>query len=487
MKRSIILTTVLTIAFHLAHAQYIEAILDYQPAPGQFINKAPWGVPFEPGQGIEGLNGQASLGAFGGYIVFKFDSPVANDPRHPYGVDFTIVGNPLADWSEPGIVWVMKDENGNGEPDDTWYELAGSDYFLPSTVKGYEVTYQNPQMDDVATDVNWTDNQGGQGTIKANAFHNQQYYPLPSIFGSAETEQLTLKGTRIASNVAQLPTGFVVSPKRTFGYADNNPLNSAWISKNLNSLELSVLHQIPDNPYTEELENSGGDAFDISWAVDEAGNYVTLDEIHFVKVQNATLADAFALGEVSTEIVGAVKVAPNDTLSGPTSVAIIHSLPDSMKTGIEYTIPLLAFENGRLSDNPNITWETDNPGVQISQDGVLIADEPNTVLVSVFFSDNPDIRTSVTVNIEKGELVTGLEPGLATGITLYPNPTNHSAYLSGNGPMEVSIYNIAGALVNQLERYMPNTPLAVGQLPQGVYVVHVKQGESIKAIRMVKQ
>ena len=140
-------------------AQYISEVLEYKPAPGQFINSSPWGVPESANSIIGGITGSMSLGAFGGYVVFTFDNPVENHPDNPFGVDFTIFGNPLEEWSEQGIVEVMKDENDNGLPDDMWYELAGSDYFFSSSIKQYEVTYTNPNMD-AAADVPWTDNQG---------------------------------------------------------------------------------------------------------------------------------------------------------------------------------------------------------------------------------------------------------------------------------------------------------------------------------------
>ena len=84
-----------------------------------------------------GINGSLSLGAFGGSVVFRFEEAVENHPDNPFGVDFTIFGNPMAQWSEPGVVLVMEDENGNGLADDTWYELAGSDHHFSSTKRNF--------------------------------------------------------------------------------------------------------------------------------------------------------------------------------------------------------------------------------------------------------------------------------------------------------------------------------------------------------------
>ena len=128
MSKKIVILILALVCVKTMQAQYISEVLEYKPAPGQFINSSPWGIPNSAKSLIGGVTGSMSLGAFGGYVVFKFANPVENDPDNPYGVDFTIYGNPLDEWSEQGIVSVMQDENGNGLPDDTWYELAGSDY-----------------------------------------------------------------------------------------------------------------------------------------------------------------------------------------------------------------------------------------------------------------------------------------------------------------------------------------------------------------------
>jgi hypothetical protein len=73
---------------------------------------------FGPGQMCEGGTGIGwSLGSAGGYEVWT----VEHQPS--YNID----GNPLTGWREPGVVWMQEDNNGNGLPDEMWYELPGSD------------------------------------------------------------------------------------------------------------------------------------------------------------------------------------------------------------------------------------------------------------------------------------------------------------------------------------------------------------------------
>ena len=208
------------------------------------MNSIPWGAPSSPESLIGGVSGSVSLGSFGGQIVFRFEKPVKNHPDNPYGVDFTIFGNPMPNWSEPGIVSVMRDENGNGLPDDTWYELAGSDYPFSTTEHNYSVTYSNPQSE-VATDVAWSDSRGTAGFIRANSFFTQPYYPLADSFPAIDQEQYTLTGTMIRSTVDTTYESSINSLRRAFGYADNQYRGKAPYTR-------------PDNPYTPEVENAGG-------------------------------------------------------------------------------------------------------------------------------------------------------------------------------------------------------------------------------------
>lgn len=253
-------------------------VYDYTPAPGQFIGELKSGG-FD---GTETTHEDAiayaesrltdekfvSLGAFGGYIIVGFDCIVENRD----GYDFSIGSNSFDGSSEPGVVWVMQDENGDGEPNDTWYELSGSETGKAETIQNYTVTYYRPEANKM--DVAWSDNMEGSGVVEyLEDFHNQNsYYPA-----WIEADSYTLRGTLLKSrSYDSSGNGSMwVNPAFDWGYADN-----ASTADNLNRENL----------------------FEISNAIDEQGNAVVLEYIDFIKVQSAIQQQCGWVGEVSTEV-----------------------------------------------------------------------------------------------------------------------------------------------------------------------------------------
>lgn len=302
-----------------ANSPYLSKVYEYVPAPGQFVNTMP---EYEEGDDNSKMHakveeqlcgdknpGMISLGAWGGYVVFGFDHPVVN-VKDEY--DFKIYGNAFVANSatgkgscEPGIVMVSYDDNGNGVPDDKWYELAGSEYGKTTTIHDYKLTYYRTPTSHVAdpdpdykyitdrTYIKWTDNKSGEGYVKKNSFHTQDYWPL-WITG----ETMTFEGCRLADNYAEESgTGtYYTQAMLDYGYVDNQP-------------------------------NSTDPGFKIDWAVDENGNSVHLPAIHFIKVYNAINQYCGWIGETSTEIQGGEDLHPNAVLSGIDDIAIDENAP----------------------------------------------------------------------------------------------------------------------------------------------------------------
>lgn len=281
---------------------YVTKVFDFLPAAGQFTNELP---AYEDGDTQEDMNrkaleaigndarGMVSLGGFGGYITVGFDHRIENRPGL---CDFRVLGNAFGSSgdsrygsSEAGVIQVSADSNGNGLPDDEWFEIAGSahngeqeDWYGEleesgadiRTIKGYEITYFYPESEpENATEqyIRWEDNQGGQGYISKNSSHLQPYMPK-----WIDSDRLTFSGTRLPQNGKDLSgNGTYFGLYRfSYGYADNAP------------------------------NTDNASAIDIDWAIDMDGNPAGLEGIDFIRIYSGIRQENGWLGECSTEIMG---------------------------------------------------------------------------------------------------------------------------------------------------------------------------------------
>lgn len=340
MKTKVLLLIMLLSLSALAQNKpYITKVYDFMPAPGQFVNASPKYNVGEPRDSVIARAGKAicgstnieegelpdgtivydttivvkpgliSLGSFGGYVVFGFDHPVVNVTGEK---DFQVFGNAFGSDSlvvsggscEPGIVMVSRDVNGNGMPDDPWYELAGSEYNNPRTQKQFSITYYKPDENHTAvpgaspaiTDVEyiyWTSNATdsvNEGYIPKNAFHTQSYWP-----GWADGETLTFTGTKLpnnASNENETGQEYWVQYYFGWGYVDNRPdYGYGYVSG-----------------VQQSNQNLG---FDIGWAVDDTGAPKHLPQVDFIKVYCGMMQQCGWLGETSTEVCGGIDLHPD--------------------------------------------------------------------------------------------------------------------------------------------------------------------------------
>lgn len=241
-----------------------KTVFEFTPAPGQFVTITPGDTEATVRNAAQvrldthnTRDGWAwSLGAWGGYIVTGFDHSVTN--RN--GADLYIAGNGFSGWTEAGIIWVSQDENGNGLPDDTWYELKGSDTLNPLTMRRYSLTYFKG---DEINGPFWIDNFGGAGTFPGTNYYGEiQGYPH-----SVKGDYITFTGTCLPSSFTT-GGGIEYSYGFEWGYVDNDP----------------------------------APAYDIANAIQADGSPIVLSYIDFVKVHTGVNARGTAVGEISTEM-----------------------------------------------------------------------------------------------------------------------------------------------------------------------------------------
>ncbi len=163
-------------ASHRESSAHWSVVLEYTPAPGQFINEQETG-------GFSGENTPEKA------ILYA-------EKRLKQGLFISL---------------------GAFGADDTWYELKGSEHDNSRTIRNYAVTYFRPR--ETGRPVYWADNEGNTGTIDyLGPFHGQDsYYPL-----WIDRDYYTLTGTRLESRNYLSQSGSWISPAYGWGYADNH-------------------------------------------------------------------------------------------------------------------------------------------------------------------------------------------------------------------------------------------------------------------------
>ncbi len=378
------------------------ALYAYLPAPAQFVNEGVttggWGDAYDSNGAVKATSSTGvSLGFFGGYAVYEFENPIADDPTHPYGADFIVYGNAFWNNSEAGCIQVSKDGA-------TWYDIAGSMYYTKST-KGATITYTNPNATEDAgitaagsnlgtmAAVNYTLN-GTAGTVTTNTFHNHSWFPLNANYftasGSraamAKLDEFSFVSRTLASNgvtntltfTGTLLTDYPGTGKTEqigFGYCDVHPNKTLGGTIAYNPYQTFTSSSDYD---TKVAGTSGGDPIDIAWAVKPNGTPANLDSIRYVRIYTGMAQMNGIFGEISTEVCGVAACTGSTTETAATPTISVDgstvtttnggNLPLSKKSG-DYTVNVTGtgyvYINGIATTSATITPTHTGTKVQI--------------------------------------------------------------------------------------------------------------------------
>ena len=263
----------------------VNRVYAYMPAPGHQVNGyIITGEAYPPDcthrQACDSVlahfsrKWSVSLGGQGGYLIAGFDHSVPNSEmvNGQSGYDLCIKGNPFSYQSEPGIIWVSQDDNGDGLPNDQWFELAGSEYGTDNHSTEYAITYFRPQREKSA--VGWRDVDGTTGYIPYMSYWNPSaYYWQP---WQSDVSQMTFFGSRLRDR-STYEHGISDIPPYPWGYADN-------------------LNDLMDGPAGKM------GYYRIANARTWDGQPANLEYIDFIRIQTAQTGSTPNLGEISTEV-----------------------------------------------------------------------------------------------------------------------------------------------------------------------------------------
>ena len=324
-----------------------------------------------------------SLGMAGGYIQFDMGThPIENNAKNPYGIDFIVYGNAFV--GNPEAACVMVSNNGTEwftlagsrhyMSDTLWNQKISyvriegesqralksgtftadgvyysTNYVSPSTQTQTAIdaaisaaTWQGIPAASSAAAVNlsywpeWANRTSTQAENYGNVWKIGADSKIPAVASTANNagvnwdkadkvstepngaEVITYSGlTIVPDDTEVLKKQNITSPSQAqmtdvyqWGYADVRPNGSVYGTA--------------INPYASAASaESGGDGFDLSWAVDAEGNPVSLTSVKYVRVYSAVLFNAGIFGETSAEVCG-LYVAQADTANvGTTGFATI--------------------------------------------------------------------------------------------------------------------------------------------------------------------
>lgn len=354
------------------------ALYAYLPAPAQFVNEGVttggWGDAYDSNGTVKATSSTGvSLGFFGGYAVYEFENPIADDPTHPYGADFIVYGNAFWNNSEAGCIQVSQGpgDDGNWE----WYDIAGSMYYTKSTPNAsIKFTNPNPNEDKGITtagatstlaDVPYDLTVNGTttpGTVTKNTFHNHSWFPLNANYFAASgsraamakvdefsfvsrtlnsdsiTDTLTFTGTLLNNYPGTGKTDQI-----GFGYCDVHPNKTLGGTIAYNPYQTFTSSSDYD---TKVAGTSGGDPIDIAWAVNPDGTPANLDSIRYVRIYTGMAQMNGIFGEISTEVCGVAActgtgagVATSDLqIWGSTQIPTVHKGSQTVSNGTYYII-----------------------------------------------------------------------------------------------------------------------------------------------------
>ena len=308
------------------------SVVSYLPL-GQFANNSGWGYLGTKfvGKTAPETTG-VSLGAFGGFIEFYFENGIEDKATNPYGVDFVIYGNAFNGNPEAGAVQVSVDGT-------TWYELAGSNYYKSNftandPANGFSKFYTGTLRN---TSVIYTKGSSRVtaklGSLNAANCCPAAWFPLTTNFTAFENDptggatcdsrvSVNLSGNTLTFTGVTAIADSDTTADYAFGYADVTPNGSpSEYGEAVN----------PYTPYTSD--KTGGDGFDLAWAVDIAtGEPVNLSgqKVKYVRVYSAVL-DFGRFGETSPEITGIFTARGTSGSAATTDLVVLDAATEEIE------------------------------------------------------------------------------------------------------------------------------------------------------------
>ncbi|MCK5338542.1 MAG: T9SS type A sorting domain-containing protein, partial [Bacteroidales bacterium] len=213
-------------------------------------------------------------------------------------------------------------------------------------------------------------------------------------------------------------------------------------------------------------------------------NYIYLDEIHFIKVQTGMMGDVGWLGEISTEITGAVDVAPDPGLTGTLDIIVIKDLPPILDT-THLQLEAFFFHAGRMLPNVEINWETNAAWASIDEDDLLSVTNSGELLVKAYLATDSSVNATASCKVELPAFLP--EENDMLKICVFPNPAGNYVSFKGVDRVKLELFDISGNKIIEIENYAENERVDINDFPGGLYLARITDGRMSTTVKLIKK
>lgn len=264
---------------------------------GQYSSGKSWGSIYSDGANTaidttakgttlkiaNGNHSGISIGAMGGYVQVEMDQDdvIRNLPTNKYGVDFVVYGNAFTNNAEAGSVMV----SANGTD---WYELAGSRYFMDDTLRNVNISYKQTTTgvqykiwkgSTVYTD--WT-------LMKTSGTTGWWPEYTSEGYGIVSGALAALSGTANVGNVEWASSNTELTYKNVTLVKDEDSA-AQYVFGYADAHANGTMNGQAQNPYASTASSTGGDGFDLAWAVYPEGTVKDGKDVSYQPVSSTDL------------------------------------------------------------------------------------------------------------------------------------------------------------------------------------------------------
>jgi len=153
-------------------------------------------------------------------------------------------------------------------------------------------------------------------------------------------------------------------------------------------------------------------------------------------------------------------------------------------------IDTMTFENDSIMLSatpgfPGYLWNTGETTQNIWASGQSLGVRTHTFWVTGTDANGCVSVDTVIVNVQLGSNVIDI---YNHSLMVYPNPTTTSFKIKGIAGdfIGVKIMDIAGTLVNEIEKHSTSLPINIETMPNGIYLIEILDSESIYHLKLIK-